>query len=1423
MFYPQRRRRGSNCDTTKYQRPMKTTFLSSVSRLFFALCVVAVCFALNTPSASAEGITIGNNGDGFGFSYAVNAANRTSFSYFDANNVLNYTQFNGTSWVTELVDTSLANSSDTALVLKSDTPHIFYLNDTNKLVHAYKSVSNSWVKEVISASDSIAGSLSAANCESDLCVSFYNSVNRDQKFARQVGGVWQISTVDASTDDVGVMNSIAVSSSGTLVIAYYDATNKRLKVASKTTTGTWQVESVGYLDSKFGLYPSVAIDASQTIHVSSSKYKSASTLHDAGILYSRKKLSGTWETVEISRDYAGGPNGIAINSNGMPQVAFRHLQYNEAFGNVSYVRSATLTDSGLWTEQIYNGDVAGSFLMYSIPKIQTNKDQSGNVSTVFGFSRSAYQQNPAIEAMRVYSPYTLASWASVSSSSSTTTSSSSAATSSSSSSVSSTTTSSSSSSVSSNSSSSSSVTSSSSSSVPAQSSSSSSSSSTPATNPDPILVSTGGMTVGDNGDGAGVSYAIDSGSKPSFSYFDANNILKFAQYNGTSWVVEQVDASLANSSETSLVFKNEIPHIFYSNDTNKLVHAYKSTSNSWVKETVSTSDSIAGIFSAATCGSDICVSFYNSVDRDQKLARQSGGIWQISAVDASTDDIGVMSDIAVSSDGTIVVGYYDATNKRLKVASKTTTASWQIESVTYSDSKFGLYPSVAIDGAGSIHVSSSKYKSAATLSDTGIFYSRKKIGGVWETVEISRDYAGGPNAIAINASGMPQVAFRHLQYNQAYGDVSYVRSATLTDSGLWTEQIYSGDIVSNLLMYSIPKIQANKDQSGNISTVFGFSRTAYQQNEAIEAMRLYSPYTLASWAGSSSSSPTASSSSSTATSSSSSSTANGGSSSSVPATSSSSSATSSSSSSVPTQSSSSSSVSSSSSSSSSSSAPALDPNGDEDMDGLTNSEEESIGTNPLLADTDGDGVEDGQEVIDGTNPLDAGSALAVLGTKVCSQLGSDASGSNVIFELVNQTGRTLRGEVTLYLLSGKAASKRRIYIEADAQKDILLQDMTTLALTLFGQVCVSHDGGAGGMDGRVVNYMPDTNGDGSYQFAVATPVSIGKLGAQAVMYNTYAPVNASIPSSGVVENWVQLTNLGSVAVRGTLTLYKPSGAVLASTVLNLNPRARTDYAAHKHGRSLRGLVSWKPDRSDVRVVMRSLRYVYTVTDGVRKYLGAADMEGLAGSGELLSLPIDTRNSSSVIEIANTLPRAVKAYVNLYNSQGVTLKRLTVSLAAYASYLLVTDSTLGSGRIGMVTVKGSATSSIVSAMLNYGRLSDSTLAYVYATPGQQPLGTVLSGSYNTYLGQTDQLMVLNLSSYSRNIAVTLTRADGKVVYSNSKALVIPKNGASYLNISNVASPDSYGVATIQTNVSNVLVGWILRKKGNEFMIPIQMRQ
>ncbi len=48
----------------------------------------------------------------------------------------------------------------------------------------------------------------------------------------------------------------------------------------------------------------------------------------------------------------------------------------------------------------------------------------------------------------------------------------------------------------------------------------------------------------------------------------------------------------------------------------------------------------------------------------------------------------------------------------------------------------------------------------------------------------------------------------------------------------------------------------------------------------------------------------------------------------------------------------------------------LEPDGDEDTDGLTNRLEGSLGTNPIVADTDGDGIPDGEEIGNVEAPVD---------------------------------------------------------------------------------------------------------------------------------------------------------------------------------------------------------------------------------------------------------------------------------------------------------------------------------------------------------------------------------------------------------------------------------------------------------------------
>ncbi|MEI6606846.1 MAG: hypothetical protein WCP35_16165 [Verrucomicrobiota bacterium] len=71
------------------------------------------------------------------------------------------------------------------------------------------------------------------------------------------------------------------------------------------------------------------------------------------------------------------------------------------------------------------------------------------------------------------------------------------------------------------------------------------------------------------------------------------------------------------------------------------------------------------------------------------------------------------------------------------------------------------------------------------------------------------------------------------------------------------------------------------------------------------------------------------------------------------------------------------------------------PNADPDGDGLTNEEEEKLGTNPNSVDTDGDGINDGVEVDQGSNPNDPNdSAPPPNGTVPVNITFGDDSGSH---------------------------------------------------------------------------------------------------------------------------------------------------------------------------------------------------------------------------------------------------------------------------------------------------------------------------------------------------------------------------------------------------------------------------------------------
>lgn len=146
--------------------------------------------------------------------------------------------------------------------------------------------------------------------------------------------------------------------------------------------------------------------------------------------------------------------------------------------------------------------------------------------------------------------------------------------------------------------------------------------------------------------------------------------------------------------------------------------------------TITTIDSTGDVgWNSSIALGSIHISYYDNTNGYLKYAYYNGSSWSTGIVDSSAD-VGYYSSIAVQSDGTVHISYYDYDSGSLKYATCsgaadcTQSANWNNGIVVDDSSDVGYYSSIAVESDGTVHIGyydyligSLKYATCSGASD----------------------------------------------------------------------------------------------------------------------------------------------------------------------------------------------------------------------------------------------------------------------------------------------------------------------------------------------------------------------------------------------------------------------------------------------------------------------------------------------------------------------------------------------------------------------------------------------------------------------------------------------------------------------------------------------------------------------------------
>lgn len=205
---------------------------------------------------------------------------------------------------------------------------------------------------------------------------------------------------------------------------------------------------------------------------------------------------------------------------------------------------------------------------------------------------------------------------------------------------------------------------------------------------------------------------------------------------------------------------------------------------SWRLATVDDTVSVSGTALAIAAGDKVHIAYHdgtytgsNQQAGTVKHATDAGGAWATAAIDSVAPTVYASIDLVAMNDGSVNVAYYDFTNRRLDLATRTANI-WLVETIGS-----GLLDvttvGMARDATGKLHL---------VVNPNGKVTYLGNATGAW-TSEVIGDnhvvYGGGTtSAIAVDAAGKAHVGY----HDYASGILAYVTNR----SGTWITEVVDG-------------------------------------------------------------------------------------------------------------------------------------------------------------------------------------------------------------------------------------------------------------------------------------------------------------------------------------------------------------------------------------------------------------------------------------------------------------------------------------------------------------------------------------------------------------------------------------------------------------------------------------------------------